>query len=261
MKKRLIRLVMLWLLTGLGAGLAVMSGCGTGNPYPPGSYERGVFFAEKGKNLEAVSSFESFVRRNPTDSLAAEAQFLKAMTYMKMKEYPLAAVEFQILRKDYPTSPRVEEALYQEGMAYLKQVGRVERDISGAYEARAHFRDFLRTYPDSRFRPQVEQAMVEISDLIVAKRLKEINVYRQLGRYRAVTTTLDNLLASEQDSSLLDKVLWERAQAAFRLDQEEEGNGFLQQLVQRYPESEYANRARRELGSAAVTAGTDSTGS
>ena len=259
MQKRLIRLLSLWLLTGLVAGLAVMSGCGTGNPYPPGSYERGVFFAEKGKNLEAVSSFESFVRRNPTDSLAAEAQFRKAVTYMKMKEYPLAAVEFQILRKDYPTSPRVEEALYQEGMAYLKQVGRIERDISGAYEARAHFRDFLRTYPDSRFRPQVEQAMVEISDLIVTKRLREINVYRQLGRYTAVAATLDNILESEQDSSLLDKVLWERARAAFRLEKEEEGRGFLQQLVQRYPESDYADQARRELGP--LSAPADSTGS
>ncbi len=258
MKHRLIRLVSLWLLAGLAAGLAVLAGCGTGNPYPPGSYERAVFFADKGKNLEAVSSFESFVRRNPTDSLASEAQFRKAMTYMKMKEYPLAAVEFQILRKDYPTSSRVEEALYQEGMAYLKQVGRVERDISGAYQARTHFQNLLQQYPDTSFRPQVEQALVEISDLIVAKRLKEINVYRQLGRYQAVATTLDNLLAEEQESSLLDKVLWERAQVAFRLGEQEQGRGFLQQLVQRYPDSPLADKARGRLRSGAAADSTRS---
>ena len=123
-----------------------------------------------GKNIEAVAALESFIRHNPTDSLAAEAQYLKAMTYMDMKEYPLAAVEFQILRKDYPTSHRVEDAYFQEGVAYLEQVGRIERDITGAYEARLHFLKFSQRV--SRLRatcPRSSTYMQEISDLMVAQ--------------------------------------------------------------------------------------------
>ena len=52
--------------------LSVMAGCGASNPHPVGSYERGVFFAEQGKDIEAVAALESYIRKNPTDSLTAE---------------------------------------------------------------------------------------------------------------------------------------------------------------------------------------------
>ncbi len=258
MNNRLLRPFLLWLSLGLLSGVAGIWGCGAGNPYPPGSFQRGVFFAENGKNLEAVSAFESYVRKNPTDSLAAEAQFRKAMTYMAMKEYPLAAVEFRILRKDYPTSPLVEEGAYREGLAYLRQVGRIERDISGAYQARVHFKDFLESYPNSVFRPEVEKSLTEISDMIVAKRLREINVYRQLGRYRAVATSLDNVLADEPGSSLMDKVLWQRAEVAFRLQQDTVARSFLQKLADQYPDSPLAAKARAKLASDGGAAPSDS---
>ncbi len=223
------------------------AGCGTSNPHPPGSFDRGVFFAENGKGVEAVASFESFVRRNPTDSLAAEAQFLKAMTYMEMKEFPLAAVEFQILRKDYPTSDRAEEAFFQEGLAYLGQVGRIQRDITGAYEARLHFLKFMQTYPQSPRLPEVREVMQDISDLMVDKRLEQVRVFQQLHRHQAVASTLDDLLVEEAGSSRLDEVLWVRARTAGKLEKPEERREFLQRLVDEFPESPYAERARSAL--------------
>lgn len=249
------------LALGLAAILALVltGGCGTGNPYPPGSYDRAEFFVDHGKNFEAVAAFESFVRRNPTDSLAAEAQFRKGMTYLAMKEYPLAAVEFQILRKDYPTSDLVAEAMYREGQAYLFEVGKVERDISGAYSARRQFLAFLDRYPESPFRTEAEQSLTDISDIVVRKRLQEIDVYRQLHRYKAVAATLDNLLTDEKRSSLRDEVLWERAQIAFKLGQQEEGNRFLIQLRDNYPDSPYAKKVNSQLRSGPVE--TDTPGS
>jgi len=243
------RFAALLLALGLAAALALTlaTGCGTGNPYPPGSFERAQFFADHDKNFEAVASYEAFVRRNPTDSLAAVAQFRKAMTYMEMKEYPLAAVEFQILRKDYPTSDLVPEAMYREGEAYLGEIGRVQRDISGAYSARTQFLNFIDRYPDSPLRADAEKSLVEISDIIVRKRLKEIDVYRHLHRDKAVAATLDNLLSEEKQSSLLDRVLWERAQIASRLGEEEEAQRYLEQLRTEYPDSPYAGRVKSTL--------------
>ena len=247
MTRPLRTLATTWFVLGTLTLLAAAGGCGTGNPHPPGTFERGAFFAERGKDQDAVAAFESFVRRNPTDSLAAEAQFLKGMTYLKMKEYPLAAVEFQILRKDFPTSDKVEEAFFQEGMAYLKQVGNIRRDITGAYEARLHFRNFTRTFPQSRFMPEVLAAMQDISDLMVAKRLEQVKVFKQLHRYPAIAITLDDVLAEEPGSSLLDQVLWERAEVARRLE-DPAADGFLRQILERYPESPLAPRAQRRLG-------------
>lgn len=219
----------LWLALGLAAG------CGGGNPYPAGTLDRAEFFAGKGNRLEAVAAYEAFVRHNPTDSLAAEAQFRKAMIYMDLKEYPLAAVEFQILRKDFPNSDRVEESLFQEGLAYRRQVTDIARDTSGALEARRHFERFRTQYPASARLPDVTAELAAISDLVVRKRLDQVKVFRQLGRWQAVATVLDRLLAEEPGSSLIPRVLWERAAAAEKLGDRAGAASFYGRLAAEHP--------------------------
>ncbi len=239
--------VIVWLAAIILLMAVVFSGCGAGNPFPTGSFERGALFKEQEKYPEAVSSLEAFVRHNPTDTLAAEAQFLKGESYMDMEEYPLAIVEFQILAKDYPTSPRVEDAMFQQGKAYFLQVGRVERDITGAHEARLHFLKFSQLYPQSEHMDEVITTMQDISDLMTLKRLEQAQVFHQLHKPNAVVMILGEVLKNEANSRLLDRVYWERGQAAeivLKLDLAVE---MYETLVRDYPESEYRDDAADAL--------------
>jgi outer membrane protein assembly factor BamD len=224
-----------------------LSGCGTGNPYPPGTFDRGAHFNAHGKHHEAVEALEQFIRHNPTDSLAARAQYLKALSYIEVKEYPLAAVELQILRKDYPTSELVEDAFFQEGIAYFRQVGRVERDLSGAHQARSHFRRFLELYPASPHMAQVQEYLDRISDLVVRKRLGMAEVYRHLGRHRAAGLVLETTLAEETGSKLLDRVLLRRAELALKEGRPEVATAAYQRLLREYPDSPHVDAARDGL--------------
>lgn len=228
-------------------GISLLGGCGASNPYPKGTFERAQFYVDNESHLEAVAALESFVRHNPTDSLASEAQYLKSMVYMETGEYPLAAVEFQILRKDYPTCNRIEDSYFQEGVAYFSQVGRIERDITGALEARLQFLKFSQEFPTSSYMPQVIDYMQQISDLMVRKRLQQAKVFRQLGRWEAVETTLGIALEEEGASTLIDQVLWERARAAARLWHFEIAAEMYGLLINEHPDSKYADRARSAL--------------
>ncbi len=228
-------------------GLGVFLGCAASNPYSVGSFQRAEFYSDHDRPQEAADAFGLFVRHNPADSLAAEAQYRKGIEYMKVKEYPLAAVELQILQKDYPTSPRVEDAMYQEGVAYLDEIGRVERDVSGAYDARAQLQKFLRNYPDSQYASDAKAKLAEISDLLVRKRLRAVNVYRQLGHWQAVAITLDYILDEEPGSTLIDQVLLRRAEVAHHLDDDATARTMYQRLLDEYPDSMLASRARSEL--------------
>lgn len=226
---------------------ALVAGCGTKNPYASGTFERAAHFEENGSYQFAADAFGVYVRQNPADSLAAEAQYRKGLAYIQLKEYPLAAVELQILQKDYPNSPRVEDAMFQEGEAYLRQVGRLERDVSGAYNARAHFRKFARAYPNSPHMPEVRARLTEISDLLVRKRLQAAHVYQQLGRWEAVGITLDHIIDEEADSALLDQVLLQRAEVAERLYDPATARTMYTRLITAYPDSPLAGRARDGL--------------
>ncbi len=235
------------LITWIVLAMVWLAGCGTKNPHPRDSYEYGVFWAENGKHLQAVNALESFVRRNPTDSLAVHAQFKKAETYIEMKEYPVAAVELKILRQDFPTSPLVEDAYFLEGEAYLKEVGRIERDVTGAYKARLHFLDFSQRYPQSSYMPRVREYMEHIADLLVEKKLRNAHVFEQKGQHQAVAVTLDTILDTEPTSSLIDRVLLMRGKVAEKLDDNETATNMFQRLLTEYPHSEYAEQAQQHL--------------
>jgi len=214
---------------------AGMAGCGAHNPYPPGSYERAAAYREHGKHREAVDAYAAFLRRSPTDSLAAQAQFEKAQSYMAEKEYPLATVELQILRQEYPTSELVEQAVFEEARAYLLQVGRTERDVTPAYDARLRFDSFLDTYPTSPRLPEVRQYLVEISDLIVRKRLSQLSVYERMGRREAMAITLDRLIEEEPLSTLRGGIMLRRAHLARDLDDPLTARELCADLMTEYP--------------------------
>jgi len=235
-------LVCLASLTALSA-----AGCSSTNPYPPGSYERGVHYQDDGRRTMAVKAFEAYVRGNPTDSLAAEAQYRKAICYQELQQYPLAAVEFQILRKDHPTSPRVEDAYFWEGYCYMKQVGRVERDMTGVDQARLHYVEFAQKYPASPHMPEVRTYMQEMSDMMARKKLGAAHVYRQLGRHRAAGITLDDIIADERNSTLLDKAMIWRAEAATKTGDWEVGIDMCERIINDYPDSRYVGRAHKIL--------------
>jgi outer membrane assembly lipoprotein YfiO len=225
----------------------IFGGCGASNPYPPGTFERGQFFLDQENYTDAVPALETFVRQNPTDSLAVNAQFMKARTLMELEQYPLAAVEFQILRKDYPTDSLVEDAYFYEGVAYFDQVGNIERDVTGAYEARLHFLGFSEEFPNSRYMTEVVQYMRDISDIMVAKRIQQVKIYEQLRRYKSVAKTLDIVLEDEAGSTLLDEVLWRRAEIAVKLEDYDEARSFYMRLLDNYPESDFSKQAQNAL--------------
>ena len=232
----------------LAAVLAgVLAGCGVKNPHPTGSYDRAVFFAEQGKNIEAVAALESYVRHNPTDSLASEAQYLKAMTYLDMEEFPLAVVEFQILRKDFPNSPRYEDAMFQEGVGYYNQVGKIQRDVTGAYEARLHFLKFSQEFPASIHVPEVVQYMQEISDLLVRKRLEQAKVFGQLKRPLAQVQVYEDMLENEAGSTYIPEVIMKRAQVALKLDDPDTAARMYERLINEFPDSDLVKSAQRGL--------------
>ena len=223
-------------------------GCGTSNPYQLGSLERARHWAEHDQYQEAADAFEIFVRQNPADTLAAQAQYEKSLAYMQLKEYPLAAVELQILVQDYPDSPLVEAAVFREGECYWRQVGRLERDVTPAYEARLHWLDFSRRFPGSKFQPEIDVHMQEIADLMVSKQLRAVRIYQQLRRHDAVALVLDRILDDEPTSSILDQVLWERGKVATRLEDPETARRTYQRLLDEYPQSEFRSDAERALG-------------
>lgn len=231
----------------LAATALVLGGCAGTNSLPSATYERALFDHERGHDREAVTTIEQFLRRSPGDSLAAPAQRLKSLALLKLKEYPLAAVELQILRQEYPTSDFVAESWFLEGVALFKQVGRLERDIAPAIEARSRFRHFVAEWPEAAQAAEARDYLVRISDLEMQKKLGEAEVYVQLGQPAAAGVVLDTVLAQATEGRLRPRLLLRRAEVALQAKRPEDAVAAWKRLVADHPDSPEAARAQRAL--------------
>lgn len=225
-----------------------------GKDLPVGSYERGIAELEGERYLEAIEDLKLFLRRNPTDELADDAQFAVAQAYQRAGDHAVAAVEYEILRKDFPTSELAEEAFYQEGMCYVEQVPPIELEQSATRRALAHFRRYLDEYPTGERRGDVQQQIDQLALHLDRKELEAARLYARLGNWRAVEVTLAASLASGEAGELRPDMLLLRGRALRKLDREDEARAAFREIVDQHAQHPLATRA------ASLLAGDDSRG-
>ncbi len=134
-----------------GGGSAVA----TASPPPPGSgspreiYDAGTAYLQRRDYAAAEEAFRDFLRRYPSDRLAAEAQFNLGESLFQRQSYQDAADAFVQLSKRYENSAKAPDALLRLGQS-LAALN--EKEL-----ACVAFADVGRKYP--RAQPSVKQAI------------------------------------------------------------------------------------------------------
>lgn len=136
-----------------GAGSAPPYAVATASPPPSGSprevYDAGVVYLQRRDYAAAEETFRDFVRRYPSDRLAADAQFNLGESLFQRQSYQDAADAFVQLSKSYETSPKAPDGLLRLGQS-LAALN--EKEL-----ACVAFADVGRKYP--RAQPSVKQAI------------------------------------------------------------------------------------------------------
>jgi tetratricopeptide (TPR) repeat protein len=97
--------------------------------------------AASGDSAGAVSAYTEFLAKNPNDKLASGALLQRGLAHQKMKAYPEAVADFDLLLKDYSMSKDVELALLQKALTLGTQ--------NKSAEMAAVFRELLAKHPNS----------------------------------------------------------------------------------------------------------------
>lgn len=228
--------------------LVTLAGCGhPGKELPLGTYERGYAEFEGEYYQDAIENLKLFIRRSPTDDQADDAQFYVARAHMESGDYPVAAVEFEILRSDYPNSELVEEAFYMEGLCYVEQVPKIELDQTMTVKAIEHFRRYLRSFPDGEHREQAREELEKLELRMDEKRLRAIRLYRKMGRYEAAYVSLQALMEDRPQTPVRGDLLFMQGVLAERLDRPEEARRSWSELLQLYPDHPRVAEVRKAL--------------
>ncbi|MBI3457242.1 MAG: outer membrane protein assembly factor BamD [Candidatus Rokubacteria bacterium] len=238
------------------AALPLLAGCSLfgsrPETLPPAAklYEDGEREILKGRYDAARDSLQKVVERHPDSDLVPQARFLLGESYYREREYDKAIRELEAFMSLYPGHPIADFAQYRLARSYLDNMPALERDQAVTAKALAEFQKLVKQYPESRYAPDAI-AKIEACRLRLAqKELWIADYYVRQGNLLAALRRYDMILKEYGRTAVAPQALFQKADALARLDRTEEAASTLRRLVDEFPASEWARRARQRQTSA-----------
>ena len=134
----------------------------------------------------AMRALKSIWLHDPTGPLADDAVMLEATYYLRNKNWAEAARKFQLLREQFPQSPHLETAFVLGSHVELMSYQGPSYDGTSLDSARKLKESTLRLYPETRDRGRLRAELKKIESAEADRAWHRVQVYQRKGRPRAV---------------------------------------------------------------------------
>lgn len=186
----------------------------------------------------------------PNDPLGRRSLLRIADTFYEQGD-PVNLVEAQYKYRDfinrYPTSEQADYATLRIAMCSFKQMERPDRDQAKTREALEKINDMLRAYPNSPLKPDAEARKQEILDRLARHEHVVAKFYMKRGSWTAASQRLNFLIDEYPTFGGRDAVFFDLGHTLARLGRNGEAKLYFERVITEFPESEYAEAARRRL--------------
>ena len=165
-----------------------------------------------------------------------------------------AAQGYQDWLTFFPTDPLADDAMLKVAEAEMRQMGLSDRDISHARKAEQRLKVLLQQYPQTKLRPEVEQRLNEVQENLAMHNLQVARFYYDArykgakGGLKGSQSRLKEIVDKYPNFSYMDEVLLRLATTYQQEEEPDEAAKYYQQIIRNYPNSEYADQAREQLG-------------
>jgi outer membrane protein assembly factor BamD len=243
-----------WVL-GCGCLLAfvvLVGGCassGTARRSADEWFDLGQRELARRKYERAEQAFSKFLEQHPQDRRRPEALLGLADALYGDKRYEEAKFQYRRFLELYPTTPEAAQAQFHSAMCSFQRVKSIDRDQSTTQEAEQEFQRLIQSYPRSPYVDEAKEKLAQSRERLARYELYVGRYYYGQRAYPAAIGRFDGLLKAYPEVSFADEVLFLMGNAYARSDNPQEAASVFDELVQRYPQSRYANQAKARLAS------------
>jgi outer membrane protein assembly factor BamD len=201
------------------------------------------------KYERAEQAFSKFLEQHPQDRRRPEALLGLADALYGDKRYEEAKFQYRRFLELYPTTPEAAQAQFHSAMCSFQRVKSIDRDQSTTQEAEQEFQRLIQSYPRSPYVDEAKEKLAQSRERLARYELYVGRYYYGQRAYPAAIGRFDGLLKAYPEVSFADEVLFLMGNAYARSDNPQEAASVFDELVQRYPQSRYANQAKARLAS------------
>jgi len=213
---------------------------------------------EKGKDLLAKKKYDQarkylnhVFETYPNEQMGREALLLVADSYFAQKSttgYTEARYRYRDYLNRYPGAPRRDYARYQFALCYDKEHEKPDRDQTATREAIEQYRSLIREFPDSGYAGAARERVRQLTDLLAEHDFAIGYFYLRKGSTAAALSRFTSLEERFPEYGAKDKLYYYEGIALTRLGRKDEAGRYFQKVVQDFPKSDYAKRARSKAG-------------
>lgn len=216
-------------------------------------YEEGLKEDKNSKLTKAIKLYEQIL---PTLQGKPQAQIILyniANAYYNVEDYLLSGFKFERFAKAYPTSQKVEEALFKSSDSYYQSSPKYSLDQTETLKAIDKLQVYIDQYPDGQYFEEANMKLQELRQKIEKKYYEIAKQYHLTYRYKAAISDFDNYLVNYPGSAFKEKAYYYKFESAYLLainsfaylveERLEEAKGYYEDYQERYPEGEFIEQA------------------
>lgn len=165
-----------------------------------------------------------------------------------------AAAAYQDWLTFFPTDPLADAALLKVAEAEMRQMGLPDRTNEHARRAEQRLKALLQTYPRTSLRQTVEDHLREVQENLamhdygIGKFYLEPRYQRGKGGLKGAQSRFKEIVDKYPCFSLMDDVLLKLAYTYQQEEEPDEAAKYYLKLLANYPDSQYADKAKEQLG-------------
>jgi outer membrane protein assembly factor BamD len=221
------------------------------------NYEKGLK-SLGGKSYEDAIKYFKFVQtRFPFSQYATLAELRQADVLRDSEKFISAIDAYKTFIKEHPTHPEVESGYvaFNIGVCYHKLMPSdffilppsEEKDQTSTEAAMLAFQQFLKSFPDSKYRTQARRHYQEALGQLAAHELFVARFYLGRNKPKGAIFRLEYLIKRYPDAGVQPEVMFLLGRTYLGLKEPKKALLAFQALVAKHPEDFNAKKARRYL--------------
>ena len=213
----------------------IFTACKSSSLVQPGdsvevAYQKGLVKYEEGKYGDAADIFETVTRIGRGSEFAQQAQYYLAESYFNMERYIIAESEYLRFITFYPRDPKREEVDFKKAISIYHQSPRYRLDQSATRRAIDEFQLFNSRYPNSEYVPQSAEKINELREKLARKYFESAEFYSRTDQYKAATIYYDLVIDRYPESIWAESALLNQIETY----NEYASNSVLARQIERY---------------------------
>jgi outer membrane protein assembly factor BamD len=207
-------------------------------------------YYNKGRYVDAIDRFTRMSLDFAGSALMDSISYMEAECQFQMKEYLLAADQFEIVISRYPSSPLIDEARIRVADSYYELSPKFSLDQTFTYQAIGEYQSLLDDYPDSDQREKAENRLDLCRNKLSRKDLHTAELYYKMSLWPSTILYVDEILENWYDQpATMEEALYLKAITQDKMKRTADARATMEEFLATYPDSDRANEIEQLLAS------------